>query len=202
MRDAVLRAKKDKLLVLLVERYLGSIHPNAISVAALGVGLLAAAAVVGNFLWLGLLLWLLNRVLDGLDGLVARVHHKQSDFGGYLDLLLDYVIYLAIPLAFVAVAPSPLTLWAGLALLSSYILNVMSWTVLSALLEKRQLADRRRLTGIEMPAGLIEGAETILFYVALFLLPEQTAAIMLVLAALVLVTVVQRVFWAYRQFEG
>ena len=109
---------------------------------------------------------MLNRVLDGLDGVIARVHDKQSDFGGYLDLLLDFVVYLAVPLAFVGVTPTPVNLWAGIALLSAYVINLLSWSTLSALLEKRRLQSADRLTSVEMPPGLIEGAETILFYVS------------------------------------
>jgi phosphatidylglycerophosphate synthase len=197
LRDLVLRAKKDELLTPLA-RHLTAIHPHAVSFVALGVGVAAAVAVMGRWYWLGLLLWITNRVLDGLDGVVARAQNKQSDFGGYLDLLLDFVVYLVVPLAFIYADPRPLNLWAGLALISSYVLNTLSWTTLSALIEKRQQASRGRLTSLEMPAGLIEGAETILFYALFFLLPAQVGWIFLVMAALVVFTAGQRVAWAYR----
>jgi len=176
-----------------------SIHPNVISIIALGVGLLAVGAIMVEAYLLGLVLWLLNRILDGLDGVVARVHHKQSDFGGYLDLLLDFIVYLAVPIAFIYAMPTAANLWAGIALLSVYVINLLSWTTLSALLEKRQLQTHKRLTSLEMPTGLIEGAETIAFYGLFCLLPNYVAYLFLVMSVLVLYTAGQRVWWAYKK---
>jgi len=198
MRDSVLREQKDKMLLPVVRQMFGTVHPNVISFIALGVGLLAAAAAWQGAYAAGLLLWFLNRTLDGLDGLVARVHHKQSDFGGYLDLLLDFVVYLAVPMALIASTPSAPNLWSGLALFATYILNLLSWTMLAALLEKRQQHAASRLTSIEMPAGLIEGAETIVFYTLFYLFPGYLASLFFLMALLVLFTAAQRVWWAYR----
>lgn len=44
---------------------------------------------------------ILIRVLDGLDGVVARQKNKQTDFGGYLDIILDFTVYSIIPVAIV-----------------------------------------------------------------------------------------------------
>ena len=89
MKDAVLREQKDRVLEPLARSFFRSVSPNLISIAALIPGLLSAVAIVqGELVW-GISFWLINRVLDGLDGVVARIHDKQSDFGGYLDLLLD-----------------------------------------------------------------------------------------------------------------
>ena len=197
MRDAMLRQKKDELLVPLARQFFFRIHPNWVSLIAMVVGLASAAAVLGQQYWLGLGLWLLNRVLDGLDGLVARVHNKQSDFGGFLDLMFDFVVYLAVPIAFVAALPSDLNRWALVWLLAIYVLNLLSWTTLAALVEKRSLERTDRLTSIEMPVGLIEGAETILFYVLFFLLPIFVGYLFIIMGALVLFTAGQRVRWAY-----
>ena len=198
MRDAALRAKKDEYMVPLAQSFFATVHPNVVSLMAMGVGLLAAAAVIQERYWLGLLLWLLNRILDGLDGVIARVHGKQSDFGGYLDLLFDFVIYLVIPIAFLSAAPTVFNLWAGIALISVYVLNIISWTVLGALLEKRHMQSPSRLTSMEMPTGLIEGAETIAVYTLFFFFPAYIGYIFFIFAALVLVTAGQRVLWAAR----
>lgn len=198
MKDAVLREQKDRVLEPLARSFFRSVSPNLISIAALIPGLLSAVAIVqGELVW-GISFWLINRVLDGLDGVVARIHDKQSDFGGYLDLLLDYVVYLAIPIAFVIVAPTPAHTWTIIALLAAYQINSLSWTLLSSLLEKRQAAAAGRLTSIEMPAGLIEGSETVVFYTLFFLLPAYIPWLFGVMAGLVVVTAVQRVWWAWR----
>lgn len=203
MRDVVLRKQKDRLMTPLAEALFTAVHPNWISFVALLAGITAAWAVWQQLYWWGLAFWAANRILDGLDGVVARVHQKQSDFGGYLDLMLDYIIYLAVPLALVAAQPTPFHFWALLALFSSYAVNLLSWTTLSAILEKRRWQIRgpvtpQRLTTMEMPTGLIEGAETIIFYTFFLLLPGSVGWLFLVMAVLVLFTAGQRIWWAYR----
>ncbi|MBU6351738.1 MAG: CDP-alcohol phosphatidyltransferase family protein [Chloroflexi bacterium] len=202
MRDHALRKYKDRLLERVVRHWPASVHPNQISWVALGVGLLAAWAGWQQAYGWALVLWLANRLLDGLDGAVARLHHKQSDFGGYLDLVLDFVVYLAIPVGLVAAAPTFHHLWALVLLLTSYVLNVLSWSVLSTLLYKRGAVSSATVTAVTMPPGLIEGAETILFYLLFLLWPAGLFPLLLLLALLVYVTVVQRLWWAYRFFSG
>jgi phosphatidylglycerophosphate synthase len=201
MKDVVLREYKDRVLQPLAQRFFASVSPNLISVVALIPGLLSAAAIYqGELVW-GVGFWFLNRLLDGLDGVVSRVYGKNSDFGGYLDLLLDYVVYLAIPIAFVAAQPTSAHIWTLVFLLASYQINSLSWTLLSSLLEKRQLACKSRATSIAMPAGLIEGAETIVFYTLFYLLPAQISWLFAVMAILVFFTAGQRLWWAWRNFE-
>lgn len=197
MRDSMLRQQKDRLMMPMADQLMGSIHPNVVSIIALGVGLLSAAAIVNQAYAAGLGLWLLNRVLDGLDGVVARAHDKQSDFGGYLDLLLDFIVYLAIPIALIVAQPSQVNLWAGITLLAVYVLNLLSWTTLSTLIEKRSLQSENRLTSVEMPTGIIEGAETIFFYCLFIIIPAYLPYLFVIMSALVMVSAIQRVWWAY-----
>jgi phosphatidylglycerophosphate synthase len=51
-----------------------------------------------------LALIIISRIGDGLDGSVARAS-ARTDFGGYLDITLDFVFYGAIPLGFVMYDP-------------------------------------------------------------------------------------------------
>ncbi|MEM7126262.1 MAG: CDP-alcohol phosphatidyltransferase family protein [Chloroflexota bacterium] len=198
MRDSVLRRQKDRLMTPLAEQLFTAVHPNVVSVVALGVGLLSATAILYGEFTAGLALWILNRILDGLDGVVARAHDKQSDFGGYLDLLLDFIVYLAIPIAFMVALPTMPNMWAGVALLAVYVINLLSWSTLAAILEKRQLQSSDRLTTMEMPTGLIEGAETIAFYCLFYIFPGAIVYLFGLMALLVFFTAGQRVWWVYR----
>lgn len=139
MRDSILREQKDKYMLPVAEQLFSAIHPNVVSFVALGVGLLCAAATINGAFGLGLLLWLLNRVLDGLDGLVARVHHKQSDFGGYLDLLLDFIVYLAVPIALIYALPTSENLWGGTG--SSFVVYTQSTFMVDSLRTNRKTAN-------------------------------------------------------------
>lgn len=200
MIDKLLRGPKEVALRPIALNLARSIHPTTVTLAAFGAGLAAGVAVWQQAYALGAALWLLNRVLDGLDGTVARIHGKQSDLGGYVDIVLDTVIYALIPLALVLSAPSAAG-WLSLAvLLSSFYVNGASWMFLAALLEKRNrgAAAQGELTTITMPAGIVEGTETVVFYTLFLLLPGAAVALFWTMALLVFATVGQRLLWARR----
>lgn len=199
MLDRWLRVPKDRVLAALVPP-LERVHPTTITVVAAGVGLAAAGAAATSLYLPALGLWLLNRTLDGLDGTLARRTGKQSDLGGYLDILLDFVVYAALPLG-LAYAAGTVAAWAAVAiLLASFYVNAGSWLYLAALLEKRNVgaAAQGEQTTVTMPPGVIEGTETVLFYVVLLLFPAWLVPLALAMAALTLISSAQRVWWAAR----
>jgi hypothetical protein len=108
---------------------------------------------------------------------------------------------LLIPLAFVWAQPSPQNLWALIFLLVSFQINTLSWTLLSAIVEKRHQNDTARLTTVEMPTGLIEGAETVIFFSLFFLLPGIVHLLFGIMGALVFFTAGQRIWWAWRNLR-
>lgn len=197
MFDDVLRQLKDNVLDRAVRPF-ASIHPNVVTVLAFLVGVLAAGLILQQHYLLGLVGWLSSRLLDGLDGAIARVHNKQSDFGGYLDILLDFAIYALIPLALVLADPTPLRYVLLALLLASFYINAASWMHLAALLEKRALRRANILTSVVLPPGIIAGTETIVFYCLFILFPTYLEALFAAMAVLVLLTVVQRLVWAAR----
>lgn len=74
--------------------------PNQITVASMGLGLLAAAAfAAGSRLWLisGAVLLQLAFIADCVDGQLARYTRQYSEFGAWLDSTLDrgkeYIVY-------------------------------------------------------------------------------------------------------------
>jgi len=152
-----------------------------------GVG--ACVAVVAQAWILGLVLWLLNRVLDGLDGPVAR-RRGATELGGFLDIVADFSIYGGFVLA-VGIA-QPNARLACLALLAAYYVSGTAFLALSSLLERRGASpdDERSLRFV---GGLAEGTETIIAYVLFALLPAYAALIAWVFAAAVAITAAQRV---------
>lgn len=200
MVDKLLREPKEYVLLPLARRLMASIHPTTLTITAFSVGLAAGLAIWWQAYTLGLVLWLINRLLDGLDGTVARTYGKQTDFGGYLDILLDTAIYALLPTALTLSAPSPLGYGCLVFLLSSFYVNGASWMYLAALLEKRKQGTSAtgELTTITMPTGLVEGAETVVFYTLFLLFPAASPLLFGLMALLVYVTVVQRLLWALR----
>lgn len=203
MFDHFFRVLKDRWLEGLARALGTRVTPNTISVLACLVGLAAAWEAAHARRDVALLLWLLNRTLDGLDGTLARVTGQQSDFGGYLDIVLDFTVYTAIPIGAAygvtgdgALAAREALVW----LLGSFFINAASWMYLSALLEKRAAgaAATGERTSVTMPPGLVAGFETILFFSLFLALPGRLAPLMWAMAGLVLLNVVQRLVWARR----
>ena len=195
MFDEQLRGVKDGVFDPLAQ-LLQSVSPWFFSAAGLLVGLLAAAALWQQQYALGFGLWFLNRVFDGLDGAVARQCGKQSDFGGYLDIIVDFVVYAAIPVGLAVGRGETAVYLALIFLLSSFYINGASWMYLAAILEKRKLAHSNRLTTIAMPTGLIGGVETIIFYTAFMFFPSYLVWLFVLMGLLVLITIGQRLVWA------
>jgi len=198
MIDRMLRTPKEQLLQPMAHSPFRSVHPTAITLLALGVGLGAAVVAWQQMFVLALVLWLLNRILDGLDGTVARLTNKQSDLGAYLDIISDTIVYAAIPLGLALGAATPAAYVSVALLLASFHLNTASWIYLSALLEKRKhgAASQQEMTSVTMPNGLIEGGETIVFFCLFLLVPQAIVPLFLLMALLTVATAAQQWRWA------
>lgn len=198
MFDQSLRHTKTQLFAPLAVRF-RQLNPVILTLIGLVIGL-AAALLAAHALYIpAMALWLFNRFIDGLDGEIARYHDRQSDLGGYLDMMADLVVYGLLPVALTISNPSSASYLALALLLSSFYVNVGSWMYLAALLEKR--GHPVTTTSIIMPAGLIEGTETIAFYTAMLLFPAWLPWLFGLMALLVGVTIFQRIIWALRHLD-
>jgi phosphatidylglycerophosphate synthase len=197
--DHLLRGLKDRLLAPLA-MLLRGVPPNVITLIAFLFGISAAAAAARATFGVGFVLWIANRVTDGLDGTVARVAHRQSDFGGYLDILLDFVVYAMIPIGFAISSPDRAVLLWAIALEAAFFVNACSWMFLSAVLEKRAsgASTTGELTTITMPPALVAGFETVVFFALFFAFPARLPLLFGLMSGLVAINVVQRLLWARR----
>lgn len=200
MFDSTLRRFKDQVGTPLAKR-MSRVSPTFISILGLAVGLIATyAAYKQQYLW-SLAFWLLNRVLDGLDGLIARLHQRQSDFGGYVDILTDFAIYAALPIGLVVGSPSEQHYLALIFLLAVFYVNTASWMYLAAILEKRAAHTPETQTTIVMPAGIVGGFESIIAYGIFLVFPAYITILFSVFAVLVFITTIQRLIWAKRALQ-
>lgn len=199
MFDHQMRQVKDAVFAP-IGRQFGRFPPPALTGAGLLFGLATAVLLSYQlYLW-ALLAWLLNRSFDALDGVVARQQKSQSDFGGYLDIVADFLVYALVPLGLVLGRPSEAGYLLLALLLTSFYVNAASWIYLAAILEKQSAGAEARgeTTAITMPAGLIGGTETILFYLLFILFPAWYLWLFALLALLVGLTILQRLLWAWR----
>ena len=200
MFDDRMRMVKDSVFNPMAE-VVQIVPPWLFSVLGLIAGVGAALAAWQQSYLLAALLWWLNRILDGFDGAVARITHSQSDFGGYLDIIIDYVVYAAVPAGLALGRMETAVTYALIFLLCTFYVNGASWMYLAAILEKRTHQQAARLTSIVMPAGLVGGTETIIFYSIFIIFPSVLVWSFSLMAALVAITVVQRLLWATRHLN-
>lgn len=197
MLDDRIRPVKDRLLGPLARLLAPRVHPDVLSLAGMLAGLGAAAFVIRGSFGLALVCWAACRVIDGVDGVVARMG-RPTAFGGYLDLMLDGLVYVAVPLAF-GIHLGTTAGWVVVAcLLGSFYLNGMSWSLLSAFLARRSPPPSGSDPGIPMPRGLVEGTETVVLYTLALVVPGIALWVFSLMAILVIFTAVERIVQAKR----
>lgn len=203
MLDRSLRTIKDRSFGPVANLVARRCSAGWLTALALLASLAAAGTAAAGLRVAAVGLWWLSRLLDGLDGPVARSRNEQSDLGGYLDILGDSIGYAAIPIG-VAAATGDTGVWVACAvLLAAFYLNTLSWTYLAAVAEKRAAgaAVHGEVTSVHMPGGLIEGTETIVLYSVMLAWPGAALHWFAVMAALVAITIGQRIVWAIRNLR-
>jgi phosphatidylglycerophosphate synthase len=172
---------------------------NALTFAGLAFGLAGAAAITFDHLGWGLALILANRLLDGLDGAVARVR-GPSDLGGYFDIVADFAFYVSVPLGFGLLAPA--NTLPALVLVASFVLTGVSFLAFAVIAAKRgQTTEAHGRKSFFYSTGLAEGTETILVFLAMCLVPAWFGVLAYAYAGLCALTVIQRSAMAARAFS-
>jgi len=173
--------------------------PNHVSALGFAIALGASLSVALGYEWVALTLWWVSRVADGTDGVLARELHMESDFGAYLDIVLDMAAYGAMVLGF-AYSHSeawPELGWQWMWMLFLYVLCIASALALGMQEAKRSLPERDN-RGLRLGAGLAEGGETGIAYSLFLLFPNYLGVLSWVWVGVLAVTVVARTILAAR----
>ncbi|TDS84285.1 CDP-alcohol phosphatidyltransferase family protein [Nesterenkonia aurantiaca] len=175
-----------------------AVTPNRLTALNLVAGL-ASAALAATQLWIpALLMWLLCRLADGLDGPLARRRalgsSPASGQGGFFDICADFIVYGAtvIGVAIGANAAFDAPWLPFLLVLFAYYINGGAFLSFSSIAEKqgRTLDDGRSLSFL---GGLAEGGETVLVHSLWLIFPAAAAYIAAVWALLVCLSAAQRI---------
>lgn len=172
---------------------------NQITVAGFSLGIFASILIANGAYLMGAAALLTSRLLDALDGAVARMS-RATDQGGFLDIALDFLFYASIPLAFAIADPLNNALPAAV-LLAAFIGTATSFLAFAA------IAAKRGLNSLDYPdksfyflGGLTEATETLAFFVAMCFWPEHFDILAYVFSALCAVTIATRLWWGWRAF--
>ena len=173
---------------------------NVLTWAGFAVGLAAALLVAGQWYAWAVPALLLSRLLDALDGAVAR-QTAPTDRGGFLDITLDFLFYAALPLAFAVADPARNALPAA-ALLAAFIGTGASFLAFAVVAAQRGMASTAYPDkSFFFLGGLTEGGETLAFFVAMCLWPQHFALLAWVFCAACVLTTVTRIYWGWQAFK-
>ncbi|MCT8467754.1 CDP-alcohol phosphatidyltransferase family protein [Chromohalobacter canadensis] len=174
------------------------VTPTQLTVGGFAIGMLALPLLAYQAYGLALMAIVLNRVCDGLDGALARHLQCQSDAGGFLDIVLDFVFYAAVVLGFALADP------VQNALPAAFLLFAFMGTGASFL----AFAIAATRHGLERPHfehkafyyldGLTEGTETIIAFVVFCLWPVYFPWWAVFFALACLITTAMRIGGGYR----
>ena len=138
----------------------------------------------------------INRFFDGLDGVIAR-RKGITSFGGYLDITCDFIFYSALICGF-ALANLEKNGLPTIFLLFSFIGTGTSFLAFAAIEKNHTLSiGEKGEKSFFYMRGIIEGSETIAFYVMVCLFPDYFPVIAIIFGCFCWITVFVRVFSAY-----
>jgi len=176
------------------------IHADQVSVAGLITGLAVVPVLAAGWFGAALLLILANRLLDGLDGAVARLS-GPTDRGAFADIAFDFLFYALVPLGFALRDPAANALPAAV-LIAAFVGTGSSFLAFAAVAARRAMtaADYPR-KGIFYLGGLTEGTETIAVFILMCAVPGWFPALAYIFAALCAVTTVMRWREGWTRFD-
>lgn len=174
------------------------IGADMLTLAGLVPAFAAGFAIAQEAYGIGLACIVVNRLLDGLDGAVARTR-GPTDFGGFLDIVADFAFYVAVPTGFGLAASGNAV--AALLLVASFALTGTSFLAFAVIAAKRGIETSAHGTkSFFYSTGLAEGTETIAVFVGMCIWPAHFALMAMAYASLCVLTVVQRGLIARRTF--
>jgi phosphatidylglycerophosphate synthase len=166
-----------------------NINPNAITITGFIITVIAAFTLIQN-LFLGGLLIILGGLFDTLDGVFARVNNRTSDFGAFLDSVLDRYSDAALFFGFA---------WYFLENDSLTGVAVTIGTMIGALIISYARARAEGL-GKSCQTGLMERAERIVL-MSFGALTGLILPIMWIMLVLTHVTVIQRIVYVRKAMK-
>lgn len=176
------------------------ITPDGLTLAGFAVGVLALPLLALNWYGAALVVIIVNRLLDGLDGALAR-RRGLTDAGGFLDIALDFLFYALVPFGFILADPHANAL-AGGWLLFSFIGTGSSFLAFAALGVKHQIDNPGYAhKSFYYLGGLTEGTETILLFALSCLFPDWFARLAWLFGALCWLTTLTRIWSGYQTLK-
>ena len=176
------------------------VNANLLTWAGFAAGLLAAVLISVGWTAIAFVVLLVSRIADGLDGAVARAS-KSTDFGAYLDIVLDLIVFSALAAGFSLSSPD--NKFAGLALMITLAGVGAASLALQLFAAKHGVGPESgddAQQGSFYVSAFVEGSEITLFFLVALIWPQAFPVIGWLFAIACGVTIAQRIFQARAAF--
>lgn len=204
MFDRSIQRLIQKPLSFLGKFLLKILQPNQITFIGFFFGIVMCFLIFINSYFLAILFLFLNRLCDGLDGVMAR-QTSPSPLGAYLDIILDFIIYAAFVLVFSL--ENEINLLTGVFLLFSYICTGTTFLTQAIIQPQLDYSQQQDNDEDEIPksfiyaSGLIEGTETIFFMFLCLIMPKAFPILGFLFSVMCLITAIARVIIFYKKYK-
>lgn len=178
-----------------------TITADGLTLLGFAIGVLALPFLALGWYLAALTAIVLNRLLDGLDGALAR-RRGITDAGGFLDIALDFLFYALVPFGFALAAPAENALAAAW-LLFAFMGTGSSFLAFAALAAKHDIDNPGYAhKSFYYLGGLTEGTETILLFALCCLFPMHFALFAWIFGALCWLTTTTRIWSGYQMLKA
>ena len=167
------------------------ILPNQITLFSFILGFFCFIFLSQGNIYIALIFFILNRFFDGIDGALARLK-EPSDLGGFYDIISDFLIYALLPFGFILFDNNNFLSMSFL--LTSFIATCSTFLTTAWIFEKKKIKiEQLSKKSFFYSEGLIEGAETIILFILMFVFYEVASFIAWIFALLCFLTAIIRV---------
>ena len=200
MFDRQIQKYTQKPLQYIAKLFLKFISPNHMTLIGFSFGVLMCLSIIIDQYLIAIIFLFLNRLSDGLDGTMARLQ-TPTPLGGYLDIVLDFLIYGGFVLSFGITEQNNTLL--SMILLFCYIGTGSTFLAKAAILPSltNQSLNEEIPKSFNYAVGLVEGTETIVFMVLCLLFPNLYIYFSFIFIILCLITIVFRIIVCYKELS-
>ena len=200
MFDRQIQRYIQKPLQYIAKLFLKFISPNHMTLIGFSFGVLMCLFIIIDQYLMAIIFLFLNRLSDGLDGAMARLQ-TPTPLGGYLDIVLDFLIYGGFVLSFGITEQNNTLL--SMILLFCYIGTGSTFLAKAAILPSltNQTLNEEIPKSFHYAVGLVEGTETIIFMFLCLLFPSLFIYLASIFIFLCLITIVFRIIVFYRELN-
>ena len=200
MFDRQIQKYTQKPLQYIAKLFLKFISPNHVTLIGFSFGVLMCLSIIIDQYLIAIIFLFLNRLSDGLDGTMARLQ-TPTPLGGYLDIVLDFLIYGGFVLSFGITEQNNTLL--SMILLFCYIGTGSTFLAKAAILPSltNQNLNEEIPKSFHYAVGLVEGTETIVFMVLCLLFPNLFIYFSFIFIILCLITIVFRIIVCYKELS-